>query len=61
MNTISDVPLTRARRLRRTIAAMRRRIQVERELLAYPRLELAAAHQVARSHRRLHVLQRQLP
>lgn len=57
---VSNVPLARARRLRQTIAALRRRISGERELLGYPRLELAAARHMVRSQRRLEVLRRQL-
>ena len=60
MTIVSTFPLARARRLRQTIAALRRRISGERELLWYPRLELAAARQMVRSQRRLEVLRRQL-
>ena len=60
MNMTSTFPLARAHRLRRTIATLQRRIQGERELLVYPRLELAVARQMVRSQRRLEVLRRQL-
>jgi hypothetical protein len=60
MVNASTLPRARVRRLRRTIAGVRRRIQGERELLSYPPLELAAARQMARSQRRLEVLRRQL-
>jgi len=54
------IPKARARRLRSAIAAVRRRISDERELLFSPLMELAAARQLARSHRHLEVLRRQL-
>jgi hypothetical protein len=43
-----------------TISALRRRIRQERELLEHPGLELAAARELARSHRRLEVLRSSL-
>jgi hypothetical protein len=54
------LPKARVQRLRRAIAAVRRRITEERELLLSPRTELAAARQLLRSHRHLQVLRSQL-
>jgi len=53
-------PVTRRRRLRQAIRALGNRMQQERELLAHPGMELAAARQLARSQRRLEVLRSQL-
>jgi hypothetical protein len=50
----------KARRLHRAIAAVRRRISAERDLLVSPRLELVAARHLFRSQQRLEVLRRQL-
>jgi hypothetical protein len=50
----------RHRRLWQTIRALRQRMQQERKLLEHPAMELAAARQLARTHRRLEVLRSQL-
>jgi len=60
MNMGVTFPVARRRRLRQAIAAIRSRIRRERELLFSPRLELAAARQMVRSHHRLEVLRSQL-
>jgi hypothetical protein len=60
METRSFAPATRHRRLWQAIRALRHRMQQERELLAHPGMEFAAARQLARSQRRLEVLRSQL-
>jgi hypothetical protein len=60
MNMRVTFPVARRRRLHRAIAAISSRIRREKELLCSPRLELAAARQMVRSHRRLEVLRSQL-
>jgi hypothetical protein len=60
MNKRVRFPVARRRRLRQAIAAVSSRIRRERELLFSPRLELGAARQMVRSHRRLEVLRSQL-
>jgi len=58
ISTIQETP--RHRRLWQAIGALRGRMRQERELLGHPRMELAAARQLARSQRRLKVLRAQL-
>ncbi|MGH2456269.1 MAG: hypothetical protein ACRDHD_08445 [Candidatus Limnocylindria bacterium] len=48
----------RARRIRGLISGIERRIRHQRELLWNPRLEIAAARQIARSRRQLELLRR---
>ena len=60
MDNRSIQPVARRRRLWQLISALRHRIRQERELLEHPAMELAAARQLARSHRRLEVLRSQL-
>ena len=60
MNAATGYPLSRRQRIRRTIATLQQRMRDQRDLLVSPRQELAAARQMARSHRRLEVMRRQL-
>jgi hypothetical protein len=60
METRSIRPAAPHLRLWQTIRALRHRVQQERQLLAHPRMELAAARQLARTQRRLEVLRSQL-
>ena len=60
MDTRPIRPAARHLRLWQRIRALRHRVQQERELLAHPGMELAAARQLARSQRHLEVLRSQL-
>jgi hypothetical protein len=60
MNAANGYPVSRRARIRRTIALMQQRMREQRGMLLAPRQELAAARQLARTHRRLEVMRQQL-
>ncbi|HEX2142693.1 MAG TPA: hypothetical protein VHK28_10565 [Candidatus Limnocylindria bacterium] len=61
MNASNERGMRPDRSIRGLIRALEARLQRQRELLANPRLELAAARQMARTQRRLAVLRRNQP
>lgn len=58
MKASNDPGQRQSRSLRRLISTLEARLQRQRELLWHPRLELAAARQMARTNRRLTALRR---